>query len=177
MSMNDFMGRIIRAVRLDATLYSEVKSDNEALGQALVVVALSGLASGVGNAKGWIGYFTIMFFAFTVWLGWSFIAYMVGTKLLPEPQTEKDYLGLLRATGFAYSPHILQIFAAVPGLMLFVTVATTIWTLIAIVIALRQAFDYTNTFRAIWVVLISIVVQAVILLFLTFVIGGGGGPR
>jgi hypothetical protein len=177
MNMNEFIDRVIRAVRLDAVLYTEVKTDNEALRQALVVVALSGLASGVGNAKGWIGYLIIMFFAFTLWLGWSFVAYLVGTRLLSEPQTKKDYLGLLRATGFAYSPHILQIFAAIPGLMLFVTVATTIWTLIAVVIAVRQAFDYTNTFRAIWVVLISIVAQAVIILFLTFVIGGDGGAQ
>ncbi len=171
--MNDFINRLIRAVRLDPTLYSEVKADNEALGQAMVVVALSGLASGVGNAKGWIGYLVIIFFAFTVWLGWSFVAYIVGTRLLPEPQTKKDYLGLLRATGFAYAPSILQIFAAIHNLMLFVTVATAIWTLMAIIIGIRQALDYKTTFRAIGVVLISIVVQAVILVFLTFVIGGG----
>lgn len=173
--MDDFMDRIIRAVRLDATLYSEVKADNEALGQAMLVVALSGLASGVGNAKGWIGYLIIIFLAFTVWLGWSFIAYIVGTRFLPEPQTKKDYLGLLRATGFAFAPSILQIFAAIHSLMFFVTVATTIWMLMAIIIAIRQALDYKTTFRAIGVVLISIVVQAVVLLFLFIVIGGGGG--
>ena len=175
--MNDFIDRVIRAVRLDPTLYSEVKTDNEALGQALVVVALSGLASGVGNAKGWIGYLIIMFFACTVWLGWSFVAYIVGTRLLSEPQTKNDYLGLLRATGFAYAPHILQIFAAIHNLMLFVTVATAIWTLVAMVIAIKQALDYKTTLRAIGVILISIVVQAVILLFLTLVIGGDGGGQ
>jgi len=54
--------------------------------------------------------------------------------------------------------------------MLFVTLATAIWTLTAIIIAIRQSLDYKTTFRAIGVVLISIVVQAVILLFLTIVI-------
>ncbi|MBW1829513.1 MAG: hypothetical protein JRI74_08850 [Deltaproteobacteria bacterium] len=98
--MNDFIDRVIRAVRLDATLYSEVKADNEALGQAMLIVALSGLATGVGNAKGWIGYLIIIFFAFTVWLGWSFVAYIIGTRLLPEPQTEKCFLShLLRQSG------------------------------------------------------------------------------
>jgi len=177
MNMNDFIDRVIRAVRLDPALYSEVKADNEALGQALLVVALSGSASGVGNAKGWIGYLVIMFFAFTVWLGWSFIAYIVGTRLLPEPQTKKNYLGLLRATGFAFAPSILQIFAAIHSMIFFVTVATAIWMLMAIVIAIRQALDYKTNLRAIGVVLISIVVQAVILLFLTFVMGGGGSGQ
>ena len=175
--MNDFIDRVIRAVTLDATLYSEVRDDNEALGQAMLIAALSGLASGVGNAKGWIGYLIIIFFTFTVWLGWSFVAYIVGTRLLPEPQPKKDYLGLLRGTGFAFAPSILIIFAAIHSLMLFVTLATAIWTLTAIIIAIRQALDYKTTFRAIGVVLISIVVQAVILLFLGLVIGGDGVGR
>ena len=94
-------------------------------------------------------------------------------KLVDYTKTsEKDYLGLLRATGFAFAPSIHIIFAAIHSLMLFVTVATAIWTLTAIIIAIRQALDYKTTFRAIGAVLISIVVQAVILLFLTIVIGG-----
>ena len=171
--MNNFIDRIIRAVKLDATLYSEIKADKGAMGQAITVVALSGLASGVGNAKGWIGYLIIIFFAFTVWLGWSFIAYLVGTRLLSETRTPKDYSGLLRATGFAYAPHVFQVFAVFPSLILFITVVTTLWTLFAIVIAIRQALEYKTTFRAIWVVIISVVVQAVLLLLLIFLIGGG----
>lgn len=172
--MNDFINRIFRAVRLDPSLYSEVKADSEALGQAMAVVALSGLASGMGIAKSWAGFLLVMFFAFTVWLGWSFIAYIVGTRLFPGPQTKTDYLGLLRATGFAFAPHILQVFGSFPGFLFFATIVATLWTLIAIVIAIRQAFDFQKTFRAIGVVLISIVIQAIILMLLTSMFDGGG---
>jgi len=172
--MNDFINRIFRAVRLDPSLYSEVKADRDALSQAMAVVALSGLASGMGIAKSWAGFLLIMFFAFTVWLGWSFIAYIVGTRLLPEPQTKTDYSGLLRATGFAFAPHIFQIFGSFPGFLYFATLVAGIWTLVAIVIAIKQAFDFQKTFRAIWVVLISLVIQAIILMLLTSLFGGDG---
>lgn len=174
--MNDFINRVIRAAKLDATLYSEVKADKEALTQAMVVVVLSGLASGVGTAKGWMGFLVIMMFSFVFWLVWAFIVYLIGTRLLPEPQTQTDYPGVLRTTGFAFAPHIFQIVAVLPGFMLFATVVAKIWTFIAIVFAIRQVLDYKTTFRAIWVLLISIIVQAVVLLFLTYVLGGGGKP-
>ncbi len=168
--MNEFIYRIFRAVRLDPSLYSEVKADSVALSQAMAVVAFSGLASGMGIEKSWAGYLLVMFFAITFWLGWSFIAYLVGTRLLPEPQTKIDYSGLLRATGFAFAPHIFQIFASLLTdlwSIIFVTVVTTLWFLTAIVIAIRQAFDFQKTFRAIWVVLISIIIQAILLMLVT----------
>ncbi len=165
--MNDFINRIFRAIRLDSSLYREVKADSEALRQAAAVVALSGLVSGMGIAKSWAGFLLVMFLAFTVWLGWSFIAYIVGTKLIPEPQTKTDYSGLLRATGFAFAPHMFQVFGSFPGFLFFATFIATSWTLVAIVIAIRQAFDFQKTFRAIAVVLISIIVQAIILMLLT----------
>ena len=93
--MNDFINRIIRAAKLDVTLYSEVKADKEALTQAMVVVLLSGLASGAGTAKGWMGFFMIMMFSFVFWLVWAFIVYLIGTRLLPETQTKTDYPGVL----------------------------------------------------------------------------------
>ncbi len=165
--MNDFINRIFRAIRLDPSLYSEVKADSEALRQAMAVVALSGLASGMGIAKSWAGFLLVMFLAFTVWLGWSFIAYIVGTRLLPESQTKTDYSGLLRATGFAFAPHIFQVFGSFPGFLFFATLVASLWMLVAIVIAIKQAFNFQKTFRAIWVVLISIIIQAILLIPLT----------
>lgn len=174
--MSDFIDRMIRAIKLDGSLYTEVAADRNALGQAIAVVAFSGLASGVGIVKDWTGYLVIMLITFIFWLVWSLIAYLIGTRVLPQPQTSKDYSGLLRAIGFALTPHILQIFAIVTNIMLFVTIATTLWTLSAIVIAIRQTFEYKTTFRAIWVVVISFVVQAFLILLLNHMVGGGVKP-
>ena len=43
--------RMVRAARLDATLYEEVEKDKGAMGQAIGVVVLSSLAAGVGSVE------------------------------------------------------------------------------------------------------------------------------
>jgi len=48
--MADFSNRILRAAKLDPSLYEEVESDKTALGQATMVVILSSIAAGVGAA-------------------------------------------------------------------------------------------------------------------------------
>jgi hypothetical protein len=50
--MNGFADRLIRASRLDARLYEEVESDQGATGQAVVVVVLASLATGIGAGGG-----------------------------------------------------------------------------------------------------------------------------
>ena len=46
-----------------------------------------------------------------------------------------------------------------------------IWMLVAMVIAVRQALDYESTWRAIGVVLIGFLVQAIVLVILLRIIG------
>jgi hypothetical protein len=40
---------MIRAAKLDATLYEEVEADKGAMGQAMAVVILSSVAAGIGT--------------------------------------------------------------------------------------------------------------------------------
>ena len=46
--MSSFTDRIIRAAKLDVSLYEEVEADKGAMGQAMAVVVLSSIAAGVG---------------------------------------------------------------------------------------------------------------------------------
>jgi hypothetical protein len=46
-----------------------------------------------------------------------------------------------------------------------------IWMLVAMVIAVRQALDYTSTARAVGVCIIGWIIQALILIFLFSIIG------
>ena len=45
---SQFINRMIRASKLDVTLYEEVEADKSATIQAAIVVVLSSLAAGVG---------------------------------------------------------------------------------------------------------------------------------
>ena len=47
--MSDFKDRIFRAAKLDVQLYEEVEADKGAMSQAMMVVALSSVAAGIGT--------------------------------------------------------------------------------------------------------------------------------
>lgn len=176
--MNRFNERIIRAAKLDVNLYEEVEADKGALGQAMGVVVLSSIAAGLGSVEragiGGILIGTIL--ALIGWYIWAYITYLIGTKLLPEPQTKADHGELLRTIGFASSPGLIRILGIIPGLASFVFLVAGIWMLIAMVIAVRQALDYQSTLRAVGVCIIGWIIQLLILMLIFTILGGSGKP-
>ena len=163
--MNDFLNRIIRAAKLDINLYEEVEADKTALGQSMMVVILSSVAAGIGViTKGGISGILIgTITALIGWLIWSYLTYIIGTKILPTPETRADYGELLRTIGFSSSPGIIRILGIIPGLAKIVFLIAGIWMLVAMVIAVRQALDYRSTFRAVGVCIIGWAIQAIVL--------------
>jgi hypothetical protein len=151
---------MVRASKLDVNLYEEVEADKGAIGQALTVVLISSIASGVGSI-GIIGIQGLVIGAFAAllgWVAWAFLAFIIGTKLLPEPETKSDMGELLRTTGFASSPGVLRVFAFIPLIGVLVSIVASIWMLVAMVIAVRQALDYKSTWRAVLVCLIGFII-------------------
>lgn len=163
--MSRIMDRIFRAAKLDANLYEEVEADKSALSQAMIVVVLSSVAAGIGSISssglGGIALGTIA--ALIGWLIWAYLTYIIGTKLLPTPETKSDYGELLRTTGFSSAPGLIRILALIPGLAGIVFLVAGIWMLVAMVIAVRQALDYKSTMRALGVCIIGWIIQAVVL--------------
>ena len=178
MMMDNFKDRIIRAAKLDVSLYEEVEADRSAMGQAMGVVVLSAIAAGIGSigTTGVAGIFMGTLAALVGWYVWAYITYYIGTKLLPEPQTKADLGELLRTIGFASSPGLLRVLGIIPFLSGIIFIATGIWMLIAMVIAVRQALDYNSTPRAIGVCLIGWIIQMVILWIVFSIFGGFGKP-
>lgn len=172
--MSNFKDRIIRAAKLDVNLYEEVEADKGALGQAMAVVVLSSVAAGVGiiSEGGLSGILMGTIMALIGWYVWAYLTYLIGTKLLPEPQTKADLGELLRTIGFSSSPGLIRVLGIVPALRVIVFPAASIWMLVAMVIAVRQALDYTGTLRAVAVCVIGWIVQALILSLLFYIMGG-----
>jgi hypothetical protein len=172
--MSSFKDRIFRAAKLDVKLYEEVEADKGAMVQAMVVVVLSSIAGGVGSlGKGGLsGLIWGTAIALVAWYVWAYITYIVGTKLLPEPQTKADYGELLRTIGFSSSPGLIRILGIIPGLAGLVFLIAGIWMLVAMVFAVRQALDYKSTFRAIGVCVIGWIIQALIIALFFSVFGG-----
>lgn len=169
---------MIRAAKLDAKLYEEVEADKGALPQAMGAVVLSSVAAGLGSIEraGLSGIFIGTITALIGWYVWAYITYFIGVKLLPEPNTEADHGDLLRTIGFSSSPGLIRILGIIPGLTWFIYLVASIWMLVAMVIAVRQALDYRSTLRAIGVCVIGWIIQALILGLLFSVAGGFRGP-
>jgi hypothetical protein len=96
----------------------------------------------------------------------------IGTRILPAPQTRVTLGELLRTTGFAAAPGMLQVFAAFPGMTMPVYVMTWLWMLAAMVVAVQHALDYERTRRAVAVCVIA----ASLALLLAFGFGVLWGP-
>ena len=174
--MASLKDRIVRAAKLDVNLYEEVEADRGAFGQAMTVVVLSSIAAGIGSiAKGGLGGIFIGTIAALIgWYLWAYLTYFIGTKLLPEPQTKADHGELLRTIGFSSSPGLIRVFGIIPGLGMIVFSAASMWMLVAMIIAVKQALDYKSTLRAVGVCVIGWIVQ---ILIFTFLFGILSGPK
>ncbi len=175
--MDTLINRMIRAAKLDVQLYEEVEKDQTAMSQAMAVVVISSLAGGIGSlgAMGLSGLFFGMIASLVGWFIWAFLTYFIGTRLLPEPQTKADMGELLRTIGFSSSPGVIRVAGVIPFLGAIVMFAASIWMLVAMVIAVRQALDYQSTGRAVGVCLIGWVVQMVLYGILFALLGAGSG--
>ncbi len=171
--MSDLVNRAIRAAKLDATLYEEVEADKTSLGQAMTVVVVSSIAAGIGSAVhgGVGGLFLGTVAAVLGWYVWAYLTYLIGTRLLPEPQTEADIGQLLRTTGFSSSPGVIRVLGIIPGFSQIVFVVASIWMLAAMVVAVRQALDYSGTLHAVGVCAIGWIVQGIIIFLLFSILG------
>ncbi|MCP4572230.1 MAG: hypothetical protein GY838_07735 [bacterium] len=173
--MDGFIERLIRAIKLDATLYDEVDKDEGSMGQAVGVVALSSLAAGIGAAGlgGPFGILAGLLAALVGWFIWAFTAHFVGTRLLAEPQTRAELSQVLRATGFAAGPGLIRVLGIIPLLGILVNFVASLWMLAAFVVAIRQVLDYQSTGRAVAVCIIGFVIQ--FLVYSLFAVIGLGG--
>ena len=167
-----FVNRIIRACKLDVSLYEEVEADKTATLQAALVVILSSLAAGVGALSlGASNFLMAPLLSLLSWYIWAYLIYLIGTKLFPEPNTQADHGQLLRTIGFSSAPGLIRIFGFTPDLMSITFIGAGIWMMVAMVIAVRQALDYESTWRAIGVVVIGFLVQAIVLIMILRIFG------
>ena len=65
--------------------------------------------------------------------------------------------------GYAQTPGLFKVFGFLPVIGPIVFFLATIWQLIAAIIAIRQALDYTSTRRAIGVALIGFIAYVVVI--------------
>lgn len=168
--MASWVNRMVGAAQLRSATYEEVEADKTANLQALGVVVLSAIAAGFSMAEGGgraIGVGIVG--ALVAWVLWAGLTWLIGTKILPTPETHADMGELLRTIGFASSPGILRILGALPVIGFLFNLIAGLWMLAAFVVAVRQALDYRSTWRALavcgigWLVWFAVIAWTAIL--------------
>ncbi len=183
MASGALFSRMLRASRLLSQLYEEVEADSGATGQALLAVVLVSCATGIGSGISTIikgegsilgfigGLITGIIGSLITWFIFSLLCFWLGTTLFKGPETKSTPGELMRTLGFAYSPGLLNIFSFIPFIGVIIPFATWIWTVIASVIAIRQACDF-STGRAIGTALVAAIIPIIILALMAVLIGG-----
>lgn len=152
-----FIQRVKGVLILDAMTFEDIEADRSANGQALLVVIAASVAAGLGAGMrlGVGGLLRETVGALAGWVMWAAVTWVIGSKLLPEPQTRTDMGELLRVIGFAYAPNLFGFFAFIPALGIVVSTIVACWLLATTIVAVRQALDYVSTVRAAGVVFIG----------------------
>jgi|TARA_Y100000992_G_scaffold261192_1_gene196439 hypothetical protein len=165
--MNNFFNRVFRAIKIDVDLYEEVERDKSATFQAGLVVVLSSMAAGVGALQlGASNFLIAPVLSLISWYVWAYIIYFVGVKLFPDKNTKSDHGELLRTIGFSSAPGLIRIFGITPDLMTVTFIGSAFWMLACMVVGVRAALDYTSLWRALGVVIVSWIFQAILLLII-----------
>jgi len=168
---------MIRAAKLQVPLYEEVEADLTATNQALTVVVMGALASGIGTALtaamagrggGVVGALIGGVLAALIgWAVWSWVLYFVGTRFFGGTAT---YGELLRTLGFSEAPSVLLILSFIPIVGGLLSFAVGIWILIAGFIATRQALDIDNT-KTVFTIIVGVVAVVIVIAIVAAIVG------
>lgn len=166
--MADLTGRMIGAMKADVKTLTEIEADPGAMEQAVTVIVIAGVASLIGNLfrAGAIIGVTSLIASLVGYALFSFLVFLIGTKLMPEPATKADFGEAFRVIGFAASPGVFNVLAILPIMGPLISFLVGIWSLVIAVIAVREVLDYSNTGRAIIVCLIAAVICWIVIALL-----------
>lgn len=167
------MDRIIGVFKLSVPTFEEIEHDQNATGQAAIVVAIVALMSALGSgmAAAWsenpfiTSFISALVWTFVGWVLWAAVTYFVGTALFGGKATLNE---MLRVIGFAYAPQFLAIIPCIGGLV------GAVWSLAAAFVAIRQGLDLDNM-RALLTAVVGFIVYMLGSALINLLIGGVTG--
>jgi hypothetical protein len=161
--------RIVRAIRLDWTVFGEIAKDRDALKEAAIIVAIVTFLSAVGTgiATKSLSSFVGAWLAGILvgWIGWAIITYFVGTALF---KGETDIPEMLRVLGYASAPNLLGLLSFIPCVGWIFPLVGGLLALVAGVIAIREAMDFDTSNAIVTVIIGWIIVMMIQGIFLIF---------
>lgn len=189
MNFNAMISRGLRAAKLDVTLFNEVEADTSLNREALTVVIIAALLSFVGSVVGALfpsvlgsvagvntSFFGLLVAAVVVaiWVVigyyiWSYLTWFIGTRFFGGTAEPGE---LMRTIGYAYAPQWLRVLNFIPCIGPLLGILVSIWSLVAGIIAIREALDF-DTGKAVITAIIGWLVIFVISLVIAGIFGVG----
>jgi hypothetical protein len=179
--MASMIDRMIQAAKLNVDFYNEAERDTSLTQEALLIVILVSLAGGIGSLLGGIigpqgigrallGAVVTIVLGIVNYYIWSYVTLFVGTKLFDG---KADAGEMLRTLGYAHTPQLLGLLGFIPCVGILFVLAGFILSLIAVVLAIREALDF-DTVKAIVTAIIGWVVVLIINGVINRILGVGG---
>lgn len=160
------IGRIVRIIKFDRTVYKEIEEDTQANVEAAIVVVAASLLSAVGagvHGRSFGAFvFDLLVGVLLFWFLVSYVTMFIGTRLY---KGETNFWEMARCIGYANAPRLLAIFGAIPCLGWIASLAAMVLTLIVAFFAIREALDLPTEKTLVSVALgwaISLVIWAVL---------------
>lgn len=170
--------RILGVFKLDKATFESIEHDPSANSQAAIIVAIIAVLGAVGSLIGFaitammgepdfggllIGVVVGVVATFINWGIWAGVTYLVGTNLF---EGEATFDEMLRLTGFAMAPQMLQVIPCIGGIV------GGIWSLVAGYFAIREGLDLDDT-KTLITVAVGWLITVVIGFLLGLLAGGG----
>jgi hypothetical protein len=163
--------RILRIVRLDFSVFKEIESDPSATVEAAIIVAITTLLSAITSAiaaENTVAMFVISLVSGLIgWVVWSAVTFFVGKTLFRGGGTLEQ---MLRVLGYAHAPRILSVLNVIPCVGWLAGLAGLIISLIAAIMAIREALDLELS-TALAVVAIGFIVMLVVNVVIGTILG------
>jgi len=158
----DLYSTLRDALSLNGDFYENARNTRRNRKLALAIVILATVSHAIGSgvillinrASVFVFLAGLLIDAIAVILGyyfWTFTIWKIGQWLKPIDPTYGD---LLVPIGFAYAPQVLNFLTLIPLLGRPIELILAVWSLLAVIVAVRQGLDIT-TRRAAFICLIG----------------------
>jgi hypothetical protein len=173
-----FIDRVVGVAKLDIPTYEAIKRDAGTMGQAALVVFLTGVATNVWVAffapRGEVNALGGIVLAFVAWGLFAMLVWWLGRGWLAPKWAPPDLGQMLRLTGFATAPGLLNIFGFLPIVGWLVLMIASVWSLVTAYTAVRVGLATTEG-KALAATFIAYLANAVLFALAANLLGVGRG--
>ena len=166
----EFLGIILKSIKLDKSLYSDNKNFGEAsIYFAGLIMILDGIAGAVAantvikTAVAMSGLTAIL-----TWFVWAIFIFVIGVKIFPDKGSKVPFKKILIAVGYAHAPGLIRFFAVTPDLVLPIIFLTQFWIFASLIISTKQILNLKSNLKSFGIVFLSFLIIA--FLSITFII-------